>query len=42
VSPFDLPATALVLATIGLAALAASWIPAVRASPVDPLVALHH
>jgi predicted permease len=40
VGPFDLATLAAVTAVIGLATLAANWVPALRAANVDPLTAL--
>lgn len=40
VTPYDVPTYAVVLGAIGLTGLAACWIPALRASRVDPTTAL--
>jgi ABC-type antimicrobial peptide transport system permease subunit len=40
VSPFDVATLSGVTIVIGLATLAANWIPALRAAHVDPLTAL--
>ncbi len=41
-SPTDLHVYAIAASVLGLAAIAAAWLPAWRASRVDPLVALRH
>ncbi|MNC88674.1 hypothetical protein D3C83_45140 [compost metagenome] len=40
VAPTDLPATAAAIAAMTLAAAAACWLPAWRASRLDPIVVL--
>jgi putative ABC transport system permease protein len=42
VSPFDIATLAAVAVVIGLATLAANWVPALRAAHVDPLTALRN